>query len=76
MKTEIIQVREVPATEVAVLRQRAAERGVSLSQYLRELIHDQVSRPSMTEVIGRISSRDRVEVHGDEIRASIDDGRR
>jgi hypothetical protein len=43
MATEIIQARDVPAEDVGVLRARAASRNMSLSSYLRELIHDETS---------------------------------
>jgi plasmid stability protein len=76
MSAEIIQVRDVPSEDVDALRSRAAARGVSLSAYLRELIHDDVSRPSMTEIVARIATRDNIEADRDDIRSFIDDGRR
>jgi plasmid stability protein len=76
MSAEIIQVRDVPAEEVDVLRSRAAARGMSLSAYLRELIHDDVSQPTMTEIVARIATRDSIEADRDDIRSFIDDGRR
>jgi plasmid stability protein len=76
MSAEIIQVRDVPSEDVDALRSRAAARGMSLSAYLRELIHDDVSRPSMTETIARIATRDNIEADRNDIRAFIDDGRR
>jgi plasmid stability protein len=76
MSAEIIQVRDVPSEDVDALRSRAAARGMSLSAYLRELIHDDVSRPSMTETVARIATRDNIEANRDNIRSFIDDGRR
>jgi plasmid stability protein len=76
MSAEIIQVRDVPSEDVDALRSRAAARGMSLSAYLRELIHDDVSRPSMTETVARIATRDNIEADRDDIRSFIDDGRR
>ncbi|HJY00560.1 MAG TPA: hypothetical protein VJ351_07055 [Streptosporangiaceae bacterium] len=76
MSAEIIQVRDVPSEDVDALRSRAAARGMSLSAYLRELIHDDVSRPSMTETIARIATRDNIEADRNDIRSFIDDGRR
>jgi plasmid stability protein len=76
MSAEIIQVRDVPSEDVDALRSRAAARGMSLSAYLRELIHEDVSRPSMTEIVARIATRDSVEADSADIRAFIDDGRR
>lgn len=76
MGTEIIQVRDVPAEEVDVLRERAAARNMSLSGYLRELIHDDTSRPTMSDVLARIANRDSIEASSDDIRNFIEDGRR
>lgn len=76
MSAEIIQVRDVPSEDVDALRSRAAVRGMSLSAYLRELIHEDVSRPSMTEIVARIATRDGIEADSDDIRSFIDDGRR
>lgn len=76
MSSEIIQVRDVPAEDAQALRARAAARNMSLSSYLRDLIHDDASRPLMSEVLARIAARDHVEASGDDVRAFIDDGRR
>ncbi len=76
MTAEIIQIRDVPADDVAALRTRAARHHMSLSAYLRALIHDDVARPTMEEVVTRISTRQRVEAEPDEIRAYIDADRR
>lgn len=74
--SEIIQVRDVPAVDVEVLRARAAARNMSLSSYLRELIHDDTSRPAMSDVIARIAARESIEVSCDDIRSFIDDDQR
>lgn len=76
MGTEIVQVRDVPAEDVAVLRARAASRNVSLSAYLRELIHDDTSRPTMADVLARIAARDGVEVTPQDVRSYIVDDHR
>jgi hypothetical protein len=47
-----------------------------LSSYLRELIHDDTTRPSMDEVVARIAAQEPVDASVEEIRAFIDDGRR
>lgn len=49
---------------------------MSLSSYLRELLHDDASRPAMTEVLARIATRDGVAASGEDVRAFIDDDRR
>src|SRR5664280_3816920 len=73
MSTEIIQVRDVPAEDVDVLRARAASRNMSLSSYLRELIHDDTARPAMTDVLARIADRESIEARGEDIRSFIND---
>ena len=75
MSSEIIQVRDVPAEDAEILRTRAASRGMSLSSYLRELIHDDTSRPAMADVLARIGARSSVEGSGEDIRSFIDDDR-
>lgn len=76
MSGEVIQVRDVPSEDVATLRARAASRNMSMSSYLRELIHDDASRPAMSEVLARIASRAHVEAEGSDIRSFIVDDRR
>ncbi len=76
MSTEILQVRDVPSQDAQALRARAAARNMSLSSYLRELIHEDTSRPAMTEVLARIASRSAVEASGEDIRSFIDEDRR
>lgn len=76
MSGEILQVRDVPLEDAQVLRARAAARNMSLSSYLRELIHDDASRPAMPEVLARIASRSSVEASTDDIRSFIADDRR
>lgn len=76
MSTEIIQVRDVPAEDVAALRARAASRNLSLSSYLRELIHDDTSRPAMADVLARIAARSSVEASSEDVRSFIDDDHR
>lgn len=76
MATEILQVRNVPTRDVEVLRARAASRNMSLSSYLRALIHDDISRPTMGEVLERIAARDSVEADQEDIQSFIEDDRR
>lgn len=75
MSSEIIQVRDVPSEDADILRARATARGMSLSAYLRELIHDDASRPAMAEVVDRIATRDSIEASSEDVRSFIDDGR-
>lgn len=76
MGTEILQVRDVPTEDAEVLRARAAAKRMSLSSYLRELIHQDTSQPPMADVLSRIAARSPVEAGADDIRSFIDDDRR
>lgn len=49
---------------------------MSLSSYLRELIHEDTSHPAMAEVLAHIASRGSVEASGEDVRSFIDDDRR
>lgn len=49
---------------------------MSLSSYLRELIHEDASRPAMADVLERIASRDSVGASRDDVRSFIDEDRR
>lgn len=69
----MIQVRDVPAEDATTLRARAASRHMSLSSYLRELLHEDASRPRMNEVLARIAARDSIEVDSQDIQSFIAD---
>lgn len=76
MSTEIVQIRDVPSEDLDILKARAASRRMSLSSYLRELMHDDASRPPMADVLARISGRTSVDASTDDIRSFIDEDRR
>jgi hypothetical protein len=76
MDTEIIQVRDVPTEDARVLRERAAARDMSLSGYLREMIHESTMLPTMSELNARISTHEPVEASPEDSRSFIEDGRR
>lgn len=52
-----IQVRHVPPETHAVLRRRAAERGVSMQEYLVTLLDEVTSKPTVEEVLRRAGGR-------------------
>lgn len=54
--TRTLQIRDVPEDVHAAVRVRAARAGVSVSDYLRELITEVVSRPTMAEVVERANA--------------------
>lgn len=76
MSTRVVQVRDVPSRDVDALRARAAAQGISLSAYLRELIHADATTAPMSEVLARIAERDPVEVDSATIRSLIAEDRR
>lgn len=48
-----LQIRDVPDQVHLAVRARAAQAGVSVSDYLRELVTEIVSRPTTAEVVER-----------------------
>ncbi|WP_091446357.1 FitA-like ribbon-helix-helix domain-containing protein [Geodermatophilus poikilotrophus] len=53
----MLQVRHVPDELHAVLRQRAAENGLSLSEYVLRELQAVAARPSKAEVLARAARR-------------------
>lgn len=53
----LIQVRHVPPATHAVLRQRAAERGLSMQEYLVRLLDEFAATPTVDEVLRRAGGR-------------------
>lgn len=52
-----IQIKDVPEETHAVLRQRAAAAGQSLQEYLRGMLVDQASAPTVEEILARAGGR-------------------
>lgn len=52
-----IQVKNVPIEVHRTLRQRAANAGQSLQEYLRALLSYETSRPTFDEVLDRVEQR-------------------
>ena len=48
-----LQIRDVPDEVHAAVRTRAAQAGLSVSDYLLNLVSDLVTRPSMAEMVER-----------------------
>lgn len=72
MSNEILQVREVDSADLAVLRDRAAREGKSLSAYVRDLLHDEAAQMTNAEVVARIAEEEPIDVGLDEIRGYIE----
>jgi len=56
-----VQIRDVPDGLHAVLRARAAKAGMSLSEFLLGELRAVAERPSLDEILQRISHREAVE---------------
>jgi plasmid stability protein len=76
MNTTVVQVRDIPDDVVATLKRRAEQRGQSLTAYLRDLLTQEASQPSIDEVMATIASRTPIDYSSDQLRALIEDGRR
>ncbi|HEU4425122.1 MAG TPA: hypothetical protein VFR67_21540 [Pilimelia sp.] len=48
-----LQIRNVPDDVHAAVRVRAAQAGLSVSDYLLELVRELVTRPTMAEIVAR-----------------------
>jgi antitoxin FitA len=55
----LIQILEVPDATVRALKARAAERGLTLSAYLRAELDRLASRPTNAEIVERLARRNR-----------------
>jgi plasmid stability protein len=53
----LIQIRDVPEEVHRTLKARAAASGVSLSEYLRELLARSAARPAPAELAARVRAR-------------------
>ncbi|MGL5828522.1 MAG: FitA-like ribbon-helix-helix domain-containing protein [Angustibacter sp.] len=55
----LVQVRDVPEATLKALKAHAAERGVTLSAYLRGELERLAARPTNAEIVDRLARRDR-----------------
>ena len=76
MTNTILQVRDMPVDVLAKLRERAAAQGMSLSQYVRDLLSQDAAQPTITEVVDQIAARAPVNVSDEEILDAIHEDRR
>lgn len=76
MGPTVVQVRDIPDDVVAILKRRAERRGQSLTAYLRDLLTQEASQPSIDEVMVTIAGRTPIDYDSDQLRALIEDGRR
>jgi len=59
--SKMVQIRDVPDRLHAVLRARAAKAGMSLSEFLLRELRAVAERPSLDEILERISHRESVQ---------------
>lgn len=55
----LVQIRDVPDSTVNALKARAAERGLTLTAYLRGELDRLATRPTNAEVVERMARRNR-----------------
>jgi hypothetical protein len=55
----LIQVRDVPETTVRALKAQAAERGLTLTAFLRAELDRLAARPTNAEIVERLARRNR-----------------
>lgn len=55
----LVQVRDVPEATIRALKAHAAQRGLTLSAYLRDELSRLAARPTNAEIVERLSRRNR-----------------
>jgi antitoxin FitA len=60
--TKMIPVRNVPENLHRELVQRARRRGLTLTDFIQQILEREVARPLLEDVMARLESRDPVEV--------------
>jgi len=55
----LVQVRDVPEATLRALKALAAERGLTLSAYLRDELDRLATRPTNAEIVERLARRNR-----------------
>ncbi len=60
--SKMIQVRNVPDRLHRELVRRAARRGVTLTEYIEQILEREVARPAAEELFERIASREPVDI--------------
>lgn len=60
-----VQIRDVDADVVNILKMRADRKGISFSSYLRETLEKVASRPTLEEKLEELSQREPIELKKD-----------
>ena len=70
-----IQVKDVPEELHEALRRRAIQEGMSLADYVLDLIRRDLGLPSRREWLERLATREPVDISREEILEALDDAR-
>jgi plasmid stability protein len=70
-----IQVKDVPEELHEALRRRAVQEGMSLADYVLDLIRRDLGLPSRREWLERLTTREPVNISREEILEALDDAR-
>jgi antitoxin FitA len=70
-----IQVKDVPEELHEALRRRAVQEGMTLADYVLDLIRRDLGLPSRREWFERLATREPVEISREEILEALDDAR-
>jgi antitoxin FitA len=73
--TKMIQVRNVSDDVHRTLKARAAQAGVSLSDYIKRDLEESAARPTLEEIDARIASRGRTRLRTDTVLSALRDVR-
>ena len=70
-----IQVKDVPEELHEALRRRAGEQGMTLADYVLDLIRRDLGLPSRREWLERLATREPVDISREDILEALDDAR-
>ncbi|MCC2275254.1 antitoxin [Streptomyces sp. ET3-23] len=70
-----LTIRDVPDDQLQTLKVRAAQAGKSLQTYFLDLIAQETAKPTMAEMMERLSRETTADVSTADILAAIDEGR-
>ena len=75
MLVSSVQIKHVDPETHDLLRQRAADAGQTLGQYVLELIRKDLRKPSRAEWLTKLRALEPIEVDRDDVIAALDVGR-
>ncbi|WP_440104868.1 FitA-like ribbon-helix-helix domain-containing protein [Streptosporangium sp. H16] len=72
----IMQIRDVPEETERTLKARAEREGKSLTAYVRDLLNEEASTPTLDEVMAKIATDEPVPYNPDFVRETRREGHR